>query len=237
MDRIQRVGCFAWDMELVTDPISVLKEELDRHAEVKNSLIVLPEAFDICTGYHGVKEWDRTNAVALRLAAIAVERQIAFVAGLVFDDDPSSPRHLPWNRAFLIHGKCIEVLAGKRFCDKPGRFESWGDDSRLRQFAGRKLGALVCIDASDWPELRRERQILASRDRTIRELEHGLLCVPAWTSYQIHGRHLGSTDYVVANGGKGPSALRIGGTPEVEVKPNKLVLCDYPAHSQHQTSR
>jgi hypothetical protein len=99
----EKIGFFHFGRDW-RNPIEALQSKLEstrRAEDVANSLIVLPEAFNIGKGFWEQGDCNYDASVLAHLGAIAVDFQVAFVAGLsTYDDRPASGS--PYNSAYLI---------------------------------------------------------------------------------------------------------------------------------------
>lgn len=113
---LARVGFFHFGSEDQSDPIGSLRASLREKSPV-DSLIVVPEAFNICNGY-----WMPTRrfdfSIAKILSDVSKEYGLAFVAGLIEEDER-------YSSAFLIDGDLCRRLSrlpdplkqlGSNFC-------------------------------------------------------------------------------------------------------------------------
>ena len=140
------------------------------------SLIVLPEAFNIGKGYRQQGESNHEAAVLAQIQDLARAFQVTFVAGLIIrePDGPVSPDP-PYSSSYLIDGTCV-VLVSRKFkpdgnattaytvCDKP-------DHQNPIWHGGACLIALICIDSDD--PTRKTRLLETFSD------EPKIICIPA----------------------------------------------------------
>ena len=140
-----------------------------------DSLVVLPEAFNIVGDYYYEIEPDIEVEKKLRILSSMLS--VCFVVGLIRDDDT---RH---SEAVLIDGPVREVLSRKTLPDGSPCYtavESAQDDIIL--YRGLRISSLICMDATEGDSQVRDAQrarhaklVAAFKEYS----EAALLCVPA----------------------------------------------------------
>ena len=158
MSDIHRVGVFHFASDFKGDPVGALGEALAKYLEqeglnevegarqLSESLLVIPEAFNLRLGYRHC--WRNIGCgIRARLVELSQQHKLAMVAGLL--DDHGGPR--PYNCAYLIDAGKATMLTRKRrsddsqnydCCDKPADMDDTIIDHR-----GLRIAALVCLDA------------------------------------------------------------------------------------------
>jgi len=114
-----------------------------------NSLIVLPEAFNIGRAYRAEGAANFNRSILEGLQCLAARFQVGFVAGLIIHDEGGpSP---PYSAAYLIDGSGCEVMgykvgaddmAGKNYTP----FRGAPDTKNPILYKGIPVGALICVD-------------------------------------------------------------------------------------------
>ena len=153
---LARIGLFHFATNH-RDPIGSLIDVLSNHNDIDNSLIVLPEAFNN-GGDYSVQPCRQLLIGAddtLRcLAAIARERDLVFVAGLL---EP------PNNSAYLIDNGRPRLMCHKQaHCDI-------GNPIEINDAC---IGALICSDARD-----NHQRLTDKADKST--CAHRVICIPA----------------------------------------------------------
>ena len=198
-----------------------------------NSLIVLPEAFNLQHGY-----WDDHRridpGIFTSLAQMSTEFEIAFVAGLIEPSYASS--------AYLIDAQTQKLLSRKMENDRSGNYHpAVVNCDAVVQHRGLCLGALVCMDAAAFSQVRpneRDRRLL-SQFRAAK-LTRPVLCIPAcmgsYSSEAIVKAWPAEIITILSNSSAShPSLMRIGETlisiqPSENVQ-NVIYLADIPKHA------
>ncbi len=153
---LARIGLF----HFVTDhnaPIGSLTDALSRYDNIGKSLIVLPEAFNNGEVYNDEyyrRPLIRSDDTLKGLAAIAEERDLVFVVGLL---EP------PNNSAYLIGDGRPRLMCHKQaHCDISNPIEI--DDACI--------GALICSDARD-----NYQRVTDKAEKS--SCVHKVICIPA----------------------------------------------------------
>ncbi len=176
---LKRVGYF----RLVTgfnDPIVALANSIEEarsdcpDRDVSNSLIVLPEAFNIGHEYDPPGPDLCSEGILQRLhEELAAPLGIAFVAGVI---------HGTRSSAYWVDAGGPEAICHKMGDDGKGLYSPClrGADKRNPFPCGNAhVGTLICMDAwDDDPPIRKRRnRLLADLEN---EAGYKILCVPAW---------------------------------------------------------
>jgi predicted amidohydrolase len=160
--NINGVGYFRF--QTYEKPIEALDQALNDARTVgtilKDTLIVLPEAFNIKKPYFDLKEPDVNPAICRQLASRSQEYGCVFVAGLIIDDTPDI--RPCYSSAYLIDGASTPVrLArkGRKDNSEVSNVEAaksnWAPNYTAYdsfegcsvQHRGISIGALLCMDA------------------------------------------------------------------------------------------
>ena len=220
MTSIERVGFFHFGSDRKDDPVGSLEAKIAECAahQTGNSLMVLPEAFNVRGGFYATDPALDLDAFS-RLQALSVRHGITFVAGIIDRLGGS-------NLACLIDGNCPPVVlsrkqAGGRDCLYT---PSSGDHTIAALLAGIGITALVCDDAGY------AARAEADRARAARNV----LCVPAYMtitdSAAIANLWADSITVILANGcASYPSVIRHEGREYRSTRyrlKNEIALCD-----------
>lgn len=184
-----------------------LQEELDR-ADYSDSLIVLPEAFNVPGGYLCGRSPDVT--INRKLHALSAEKKVVFVAGLI---EPRSELVLGCNSAYLIDDDYCLLLSRKV---KTARYGLYRSCSFYKPVLYRGLGiaVLICNDS----DCDTDRRTTVIESIVALSADAGVLCIPAClTSNCLDGyvslwRQV--PNMVLASGDcRMPSMIRVGDDP------------------------
>src|ERR1039458_6010975 len=164
---LEQLGCFHFVVDY-GPPFGALRKALSESADVRNCLIVLPEAFNYGRFYYDrVRTSPKFSAAEAlnELAVLAWAWGVAFVVGLL---EP------PHSVAYLLEptGQ-VRRLCHKGTKDWPGLYTPWTgvDPDNPTTYCGVQLGVLICNEIED-PEglLRKMNLSLPTRQ---------VLCVPS----------------------------------------------------------
>jgi hypothetical protein len=169
-----------------TRPIASLEAAIAEQ-EVRGSLIVLPEAFNIAKPYHdysGLGNFDQDVLDSLRRLAVA--HDVTFVAGLTISQ--SGQPVPPYSSAYLINST-VTLLCHKASSDNTPNYtpcpRGWDTVSNFAIHGGVCVGALLCLDATgNCPdETLRQRQVQRHEDLKGRihghQGDYTVVCIPA----------------------------------------------------------
>jgi len=181
MPSLKQIGFFHFgcpDAEK-RDPIGSLEIALKNKPKLKDSLIVLPEGFNVLGGYFG----GELDALACsRLQTLSVSHNISFVVGLI---EPEIGGIKGYNSAYLVNGVLRPLPLSRKRC--AGQDDLYipckTDEDNAVRFRGTGITALVCDDAArscDGYERtgERQKQTLARVERLT--CTHNVLCIPAY---------------------------------------------------------
>jgi hypothetical protein len=164
---IDKLGFFHfgnyWD-----DPVGSLRCALKGHApeEIRDSLIVLPEAFNIGQHYWGQsdKPWSTDEHVLDKLRRVCKDFSLSLLGGLIIETPPSGPKP-PYSSAYFITAAAEPVPMCHKMCnDGQGVVQGTGGNDSLHRYTlcandydvlGRNPNpygdtsflALICMDA------------------------------------------------------------------------------------------
>jgi predicted amidohydrolase len=99
-------------------PIESLESAIKAHCDVSDSLIVLPEAFNISKYYRDAGDCDYSRDILDQLRAVAGKGDVTLVAGLIVEE-PDGPTP-PYSSAYLIDGSGAAVICRKHGADFSG---------------------------------------------------------------------------------------------------------------------
>jgi hypothetical protein len=222
---LNRIGAFHFGSPNRELPVKSLEASLKQASEteaINGALIVLPEAFNICSPYEPDHvAYPSEPNVRDSLERLCVQFDVSFVSGLIVKD--SDGPQLPFNSAHLITSTSCQLLSRKQGKDdlagilyEPCR-EGVNRTSRWGEIG---IAALICIDAILYPQPHNpfvSHQELHDRVRagldTLSPVSR-LLCVPARNRYfESAGLAEYWTDmhFVLANAGPKPSVIRAKG--------------------------
>jgi predicted amidohydrolase len=175
---ISKIGFFHFGANYA-DPIGELGAELalaHRDAAISESLIVLPEAFNIRKDYREILPRCDTNpAIIFELQTLSKQFKVAFVAGLIVDD----AHHVvpPYSAAYLIDATRSKVVCYKQCSDKMAcrNYSPCAEECDLHnptEYKGVSVGVLICMDAFTQSEGRERRARL-------KQVAAKIVCVPS----------------------------------------------------------
>jgi hypothetical protein len=179
---LQKIGFFLFANPDKSQPLASLKARLNERGkgDLKDSLVVLPEAFNLTGEYTPRAGYDVEPRVKIKhsLTQLAKQFDMVFVVGLIDNDEPDGPTP-PYSSAYLITSTCCCCLSRKTgrddLADCPG-------DQRLYQAFPQELdtpsadgenaciAGLLCMDALTWPNPRLPGQILWIRGLIIKNV-------------------------------------------------------------------
>ena len=154
--------------------------ESSQQALFGESLLVLPEAFNVIEDYY-YPTYVLDLEVEKRLIGLSGRLGLCFVVGLIRNDDT---RH---SEAVLIDGADRKVLSRKTLCDRSPCYTPFTQRPQDDVILHRNLssGALICMDATDGDDMHvRENQrtrhaAIVTEFGQYPEATPTLLCVPA----------------------------------------------------------
>ena len=181
MPDLRYVAFFHLSANTKGDPVGLLEAELDQSGLaglLGETLLVLPEAFNILGEYYGRVPTPPNCAIEQRLAEISAKRGLCFVAGLINCDGA------PFSEAVLIDGDKRKILNRKRLSDGSPCYQPFPDfcDQTILH-RGLRIGALICMDAAAGDKAAAIAEQTKRHDAIVQEFnqwsETKLLCVPA----------------------------------------------------------
>jgi len=228
MSSIERVGFFHFGADCKDDPLGSLVKNLAEYpdSETANSLIVLPEGFNVRGGFY-VAEPALDHEALGQLQALSARRGITFVAGMM---DQVKGRNL----ACLVEGDCPPVVlsrkqAGGRDCLYT---PATSDETVAVLRSGVGITALICDDAGYAARAEEDRIRAVTRVKCLNGA-HNVLCVPAFMtitdSVAIAELWAHSMTVILANGcASYPSVIRHAGQQHLSTRyrpENEIMLC------------
>jgi hypothetical protein len=247
---LRSVGLFHFVSEDKSDPIRSLQAALlDAGArdDLAESLIVLPEAFNLGRGYWSSEGSGYLPGIPGRLQGLASELGTAFVAGLLVNAEPADSR-LPLSAAYLIDKTQCLFLGCKRGADSNAEkvYRAHKEPLDHPQFyKGFCVAALLCMDCTcpllskeNWEATQAHHQVLREKIDGMGAIQT-ILCVPAHmnSSYSSEGiaRRWPDQHFVLANSDPWgcASVIRIGKeSPEAIDKTGNTVVVRKLAHTR-----
>jgi predicted amidohydrolase len=188
---------------------SAISDFIGNGGTLKNSLVVLPEGFNLGRHYYGMEPPKDDLSILDCLASLSTTFQCAFVAGLVVKDTPGvSP---PYSSAYLIDGLCQprqQILTRKKKKDSTETSRVFPDDSWVANYTacptyepralsqrGLAVAALICLDAESDLESRDDYDLrcdAVAKMLSDCKCRHSLLCIPAYMSNGLDGGRIGA---------------------------------------------
>lgn len=183
MTNLESVGVFHFGDSDQTCPAQSLECELKRRcSDIKHSLIVLPEAFNVPDGYYDGT--GPTPFITNKLVHFSERYGVAFVAGLV-EDKPASGSQKGFNAAYLIDASAespIELISEKRDHAQPNcAIRNPNGTRKIVRHRGFGITALICNDFMEDCYTGEIRALLEDEDWA--SCEKRVLCVPAWSTH------------------------------------------------------
>jgi hypothetical protein len=115
---LQKIGFFHFANPDKSQPLASVKARLDERGkdDLKDSLVVLPEAFNLKGEYTRTRRTDYvvepSAKVKHSLTQLAKQFDMVFVVGLIDNDEPDRPDP-PYSSAYLITSTCCCCLSRK----------------------------------------------------------------------------------------------------------------------------
>jgi len=182
--NLESVGVFHLGDTDQTCPTRSLECELERRCpDIKKSLIVLPEAFNVADGYYAGT--GPTPSIRKKLVHFSERYGVAFVAGLV-EDKPASGNQKGFNSAYLIDASAesaIQLISQKRNNAQPDCAVPNPDGTRkIVRHRGFGITALICNDFMEDCYAGEIRALLGNEDWEYCEMR--VLCIPSWSTHR-----------------------------------------------------
>jgi hypothetical protein len=184
MSSIGRVGFFHFGSDEKEDPIGALTSAIEKWfreqrsnpigaiPELTDTLLVLPEGFNVLNGYYAPKPELDANA-CFRLKALSTTRGITFVVGLI-------EKLKGQNSAYLIDGNTAPQLLSRKRTIGAGTLDLYAPCQTFEEEAvlhrGIGITALLCDDAGlsgeRRPELTKFRRLQCGSKGSLRSSLH-----------------------------------------------------------------
>jgi hypothetical protein len=179
MGNFRRVGAFHFGDPDKSCPARSLESVLEMESDLQNSLIVLPEGFNVSDGYYGGT--GPTPSIRQKLIALSRKHQIAFVAGLI-EESVAGVSAKGFNSAYLVDGDVVRLLSHKRkdYAEKICSSKPGGCREPIC-YKGLGIASLICTDFINCGEEDRSALINHSGWAGCRMK---LLCVPAYSTHK-----------------------------------------------------
>jgi len=240
MTNLESVGVFHFGDSDQTCPAHSLECELERlRSDVKNSLIVLPEAFNVPDGY--CLGTGPTPSIRNKLVHLSGRYGVAFVAGLV-EDKPANGNQNGFNSAYLIDASAespIQLISQKRDNAQPScAIANPNGTRKIVRHRGFGITALICNDFMEDCYASEISALLGNEDWASCEMR--VLCVPAWSTHSgrlswvcQQYRYPDQICIAASNGcpsdisfvrGKGFQEISLPVHPELRYRYNKLLI-------------
>jgi predicted amidohydrolase len=155
-------------------PVESLDVALMRHNDVGNSLIVLPEAFNIGKYYRDEGRCSYDRAALQALQSLAELNNVTFVSGMIVEE-PNGPMP-PFSSVYLIDGYGSTLICRKSGEDGSGNYTPFNaspDVPNPVRYLGWSIAAIVCMDCGD-PQM-----FLPIETRLLEGQGPKVVCIPA----------------------------------------------------------
>ena len=180
MNQITKVGFY--NPQKPDSPLEALNAALEgRRAQLSGSLLVLPEAFNIGTGYSRQGEIQKDPRILSELQELCADFDICIVAGLIISG-PTDRGRYPYSSAHLIDACGAGLLCHKMLSDHQGPYETCldgCDGHNARAYRNIALCSLICIDCYEVHNLERHER-LETNMREVANIRYRIVCVPAY---------------------------------------------------------
>lgn len=230
---LKKLGIFHF-VENYAAPVEELQNALRRASDkedVSQSLIVLPEGFNLGRCYRDSGPGNYDSTIMGELAMVAAEFQVSFVAGLVICE-PGCPEP-PYNSAVLIDEQIAVTLCRKSENDRTGNYTAdptTPDINNPYLYRKTLVSALMCMDAND------EVRIKTVAQRMQNSALSKIVCIPACMSRIYSSEGLGAlwpghwVALANSDGSGCDSIISKNGTVKAKrnwhERPSGVVLCD-----------
>ena len=176
---LKNIGFFHFEVNH-NNPIRSLEAALDdtkKREEISDSLIVLPEGFNICKFYKAPGTCNYDPGITEELKNLSKRCHISFVAGLIIrQTDGPNP---PYNGAYLIDGSDCEWMSYKLGNDETENYTVYPSNRpNFKVITNRDfcMGALLCMDALEY-----WKGVVDIIDKKV--CGNKIICIPACASY------------------------------------------------------
>jgi predicted amidohydrolase len=177
---LERIGFF----HFVCDhgkPLPALIAALSEHNEISESLVVLPEAFNIGKSYREAGPCNFNPSVLSSLCGLSRKYQVVFVAGLIVEtrNEPDPPH----SSAYLINGNRRRLMCHKMTPDdsKVRKYTPCTANCDVKnpvQYGDACIGAVICSDVQDSCRLGTLARGLDESNSALK-----IVCIPACMSH------------------------------------------------------
>lgn len=199
MNQITKVGFY--NPQKPDSPLKALTAALEDGRQLSGSLLVLPEAFNIGTGYSRQGGIQKDPRILSELQGLCTDFDVCFVAGLIISG-PTDQGVYPYSSAHLIDACGASLLCHKMLSDSQGPYSTCHDGCdghNAIAYRNIALCSLICMDS--YETNRRERhERLETKTQEVTNIQYRIVCVPAYIE-KSHPKFWGipSSYRVVAN--------------------------------------
>lgn len=213
---LRKIGFFHFGEGEQSDPPASLRaalSETSQQEDLTDSLIVVPEAFNIRNGYWSPIRY-RDLLTKESLTKISDDFGVALVVGLIEEDKFGKPG---FSSAYLIDRGVCRHLSRKEGNDGSGTYKPCqGGWDRPVLHRGVCIGALICMDAGDFNSPPKKRHEALLEQLGACTVPNAVLCVPArmgtYGSKEVAQAWPTHLAVVVGNSGSSqPSVIRYPG--------------------------
>ena len=145
---LNRIGLFHFGINQ-NDPLGELQSAMYAANDISDSLIVLPEGFNIGKYYWCPGVCDYGSEVVSTLQDLSRRFHVAFVAGLIIKE--ANGLQLPYSSVYLIDGCRSTPVCHKEGDDRSRNYTpdpgNGGINNPIQSHENVCIGALICVDA------------------------------------------------------------------------------------------
>lgn len=180
MKEITKVGFY--NPHKPGDPMPSLTGALRaKREEVKDSLLVLPEAFNIGTSYSRQSKIQQDPRILSELQDLCTCFNICIVAGLIISS-PTNPAGECYNSSYLVDSAGAGLFCHKMLSDNQGPYATCldgCDGHNAIQYRNIAICSLVCMDGYECYKSERHNA-LERKMVDLRNAQYRILCIPAY---------------------------------------------------------
>jgi hypothetical protein len=180
MNRITKVGFY--NPQKPDAPLKTLTTALEEsRKQLSGSLLVLPEAFNIGTGYSCQTVIQKDPRILSELQGLCTDYDICIVAGLIVSGPSDQGTH-PYSSAYLIDACGAGLLCHKMYSDSQGPYTpclDGCDGHNATAYKNIAICSLICMDSYDANCVERHEQ-LVQKMADVKNIQYRIVCVPAY---------------------------------------------------------